>query len=229
MALDWSKVDQKVIERAMESDDWIEETNAVQELLDQEIPTLPPQMSDFTVWDNYIDEELYVLEKKLREYFESMRQYAKKNQGYQTTAPMVFNIIFGRPPQPEDRGICVKLNRLLNYYSYKITGKQKVGGKWADKVYWIRKYGTEKRRPMSIKLRMEWTNEQYGQSTNQMSFTEVTEGKTKRVSAGRAGRPRKDQRRHYAGLDDRNDGQASDRECDSEAGGDGPQVHSSDE
>lgn len=120
---------------------------------------VPFQMTDLEIWKNYMDDDLYVLDKKLREYFKKTRYRREKKGQHRTAVPLVFMWMFGRPPTNRDSQICVRLHRLMTYYCTKKTkGASTIGGKVFTHVYTFSKYATVNKRPYSLRLRIEENN-----------------------------------------------------------------------
>lgn len=174
MALDFSELTIEKLAEQTERDDYVTHNNRVQALLDEHPGfEMPVGLTDAELWENYCDEELYLLEKKLREYFKAQQSRAKNKNGYRTSAPLVFMWMFGRQPTQKDRGITTKLNRLLNFYAAKVTGKTTINGKNVEKTYHISKYGTFKRRALSVKLRIEDCEANDGRTHNRTTFVHL--------------------------------------------------------
>ena len=189
MALDFTELTIEKLAEQTEREDYVTHNNRVQALLDEHPGfEMPAGLTDAELWENYCDEELYLLEKKLREYFKSMASHAEHRGGYRTSCSLVFTWIFGKPPTPQDGAICRKLNRLLNFYAAKVTGETTINGKVVPKCYHISKYGTFKRRPLSVKLRMEVNEEKNGQSANRSTFVHLKTEEPKPITPRR---PRK--------------------------------------
>lgn len=222
MALDFTELTIETLEKQTERDEYVTHHNRVQELLDANPGfEMPAQLTDAELWENYCDEELYLLEKKLREYFKAMAHRSKTKGGYRTSCGLVFNWMFGRPAQPEDGAICRKLNRLLNFYAQKVTGRTTIQGKEVPKCYHISKYGTFARRPLSVKLRLELNEQETGKPTNRMSFAHLKSEDPKPVSQRRPRVERPESGENGdAGRPDRDDGESTDRERGGDSGGD---------
>lgn len=119
---------------------------------------IPWQITDLDLWANYVDNDLYELDKKVREFF-SKNRYQRERKGQQKTAvPLVFAWIFGRPPTPADSQVCVKLHTLLRYYCTRYTGVNEIKGVRFTHVYYFSKYATKNKRPYSLRLRLETCN-----------------------------------------------------------------------
>jgi hypothetical protein len=116
---------------------------------------VPIELTDADLWTNYINEDLYEMDKKVREFLKSTRYTRQKKGGYRTTASLVFAWIYGRKPEPSDSAACRMLNELLKYYCTNYTGATTYMGKKVPRVYEFSKYAFSKKRPYSLKLRLE--------------------------------------------------------------------------
>ena len=116
---------------------------------------VPIELTDLDMWGNYINEDLYAMDKKVREFFEKTRYNRAKNNGYKTTASVIFAWIYGRQPRPEDGAACRMLHELLKYYCTSYTGATTYMGKKVSRVYEFSKYSVTHKRPYSLKLRLE--------------------------------------------------------------------------
>lgn len=207
MALDWSDFTTQDIEERLRREKDYKEVNRVAELLEEaEGAQFPAQITDEATWANYCDEELYLLDKKVREYLKSMQWYSKSNNGFRTTAGLVFAWIFGRTPTAKDGAVCRKLNRLLNYYCTKVIGVTTINGKRVEKAYKFSSQGGQFKRPLSIKLRMEVNEEKTGQQTNRATFIRLKSEAPKSVTKQRTGNYPSGHREGDAGRADREDG-----------------------
>ena len=119
---------------------------------------VPWQITDLDLWANYTDDDLYNLDKKLRQYFMKHRWQRERKGGQKTALPLVFAWMFGRKPEPSDSQVCVKLHKLLKYYSTRYTGRNVVNGKQFTRVYYFSPYATKNKRPYSLRLRLEECN-----------------------------------------------------------------------
>lgn len=119
---------------------------------------IPFQMTDMDVWANYVDDDLYELDKKVREYLKATRYSREKNGKMKTAVPLVFGWMFGRKPTPKDSQVCVTLHRLLSYYCTKKTGATAIKGQRFTHVYHFSKYAAKNKQPLSLRLRMELSN-----------------------------------------------------------------------
>lgn len=116
---------------------------------------VPIELTDADVWANYVNDDLYVLDKKIREFLAKTRFTREKNGGYKTTASIVFAWIFGRKPQPADGSVCRVVNKLLEYYCTSYTGETTFQGKKVSRVYKFSRYAAKNKRPYSLRLRLE--------------------------------------------------------------------------
>jgi hypothetical protein len=120
---------------------------------------VPIELTDADMWTNYVNEDLYQLDKKVREFLRKTAYKRQKNKGYRTTAPLVFAWIYGRQPKPEDGAACRLLHELLKYYCTSYTGRTTYQGKSVPRVYEFSPYACDKKRPYSLKLRLEESDE----------------------------------------------------------------------
>ena len=120
---------------------------------------VPIELTDLDMWANYINEDLYVMDKKVREFLKKTRYAREKKGGYRTTASVVFAWIYGRQPEASDGAACRLLHELLKYYCTSYTGATTYMGKKVSRVYEFSKYATYNRRPYSLKLRLEESDE----------------------------------------------------------------------
>ena len=119
---------------------------------------IPIELTDLDLWSNYMDEDLYEMDRKVREFLKRTRYKRLAKGGYRTTSSMVFAWIYGRQPEPRDGAVCRLLNRLLEYYCTSYTGRTTFNGKPVTRVYRFSKFATNGKRPYSLKLRMEEAN-----------------------------------------------------------------------
>lgn len=120
---------------------------------------IPWQITDLDLWKNYTDDDLYELDRKLRQYFEKNRRQRERKKGLKTAVPLVFAWIFGRRPEAKDSQVCVKLHRLMKYYCTRYTGCSMINGVRFTRVYYFSTYSTRHKRPYSLRLRLELCNE----------------------------------------------------------------------
>ena len=115
---------------------------------------VPIELTDAALWANYINDDLYEMDKKVREFLKKTR-YKRQKGGYRTTASLVFAWVYGRQPVPSDGAVCRMLNELLKYYCTSYTGATTFMGKKVPRVYEFSKYAVSNKRPYSLKLRLE--------------------------------------------------------------------------
>lgn len=145
---------------------------------------IPHQLTDVDLWINYCNDDLYHLDKAVRELIRKSR-YTRETKGKMKTAvPLVFLGIFGRKPTPKDSQVCVMLHRLLTYYCTSYTGTSKIAGVRFNRVYHFSKYAMRSKRPMSLRLRLEESTD-----GGANSFREYGTGKDKRASSRRGATP----------------------------------------
>lgn len=145
---------------------------------------VPLELTDLELWSNYMSDDLYNMDKKLREFLKKTRYKRQVNDGYRTTASIVFAWIYGRQPEPKDGTACKLIHTLLKYYCTRYTGRTTFKGKTVERVYYFSKYAAIAKRPYSLRLRIE---EQNG-VTNRATFRE---GPDSRVDKRHAGRDRR--------------------------------------
>jgi len=116
---------------------------------------VPIELTDLELWSNYMNEEMYELDKKVREFLKRTRYQRAAKNGYRTTVQVVFAWIFGRQPDPGDGYICRSLHTLLKYYCTSYTGATTYKGKPVTRVYRFSRFSGNTKRPYSLKLRME--------------------------------------------------------------------------
>lgn len=116
---------------------------------------VPLALTDADLWANYTNDDLYVMDCKLREFLKKTRYKRQKKGGYRTTCSLVFAWIYGRKPEPSDSSVCRMLHKLLEYYCTSYTGVTTYQGKKVNRVYEFSKYATTNKRPYSLRLRLE--------------------------------------------------------------------------
>lgn len=133
--------------------------NIVDRLRFDDALNVPIELTNAEMWANYINEDLYEMDKKVREYLKKTTWQRRKG-GFKTTASLVFAWIYGRQPKAEDSAACRMLHELLKYYCTEYTaGATTFMGKKVSRVYKFSKYSFDKRRPYSLKLRLEEAND----------------------------------------------------------------------
>lgn len=141
--LDENKPDETIIER-LRFDDALE---------------IPFELTDADIWSNYVNNDLYEMDKRLRKYLKSQRYRMERKGGLRTAAPLVFAHIFGRKATSKDSQVCRMLHRLLEYYCTSWTGESTIAGKRYNRTYKFGRYTGFHKRPYSIRLRIEEANE----------------------------------------------------------------------
>lgn len=119
---------------------------------------VPIELTDADMWANYINDDLYEMDKKIREFLKRTT-YKRRKGGYRTTASLVFAWIYGRQPGPADGAATRRVHELLKYYCTSYTGTTTYMGKRVSRVYRFSKYAFDSRRPYSLKLRLEELDE----------------------------------------------------------------------
>ena len=116
---------------------------------------VPIELTDLDVWANYMNDDMYELDVKVREFLKKTRYQRQAKGGYRTTASAVFAWIYGRQPGPPDGSVCRMLHTLLKYYCTSYTGRSTFQGKPVNRVYRFSKFSATGKRPYSLRLRME--------------------------------------------------------------------------
>lgn len=116
---------------------------------------VPIELTDIELWSNYMSDDLYEMDKKVREFLKRTRYQRSAKNGYRTTASMVFAWIYGHKPAPKDGPACRLLHVLLKYYCTSYTGPTTIGGKPVNRVYRFSKFACNSKRPYSLRLRLE--------------------------------------------------------------------------
>lgn len=129
--------------------------NIIDKLRFDDALNVPVELTDADLWINYINEDLYIMDKKVREFFSKTRYQREKKGHFKTTASLVFAWIYGRQPEAGDGAACRMLHELLKYYCTSYIGPTTYMGKKVSRVYEFSKYATTKKRPYSLKLRLE--------------------------------------------------------------------------
>ena len=127
----------------------------IERFRDDDAMEIPVGLTDLELWANYVNDDLYAMDVKIREFLKKTRYQREKKGGYRTTASVVFAWIYGRKPEPSDGAACRMVNELLRYYCTSYTGATTFMGKKVPRVYEFSKYATIKKRPYSLKLRLE--------------------------------------------------------------------------
>lgn len=127
----------------------------VEDLRRDDAIDVPIEMTDLDVWANYMSDDLYEMDKKVREFLKRTRYKRMAKNGYRTTVPTVFAWMFGRYPDPSDGSLCRMLHELMMYYCTSYTGRTTYHGKPVNRVYRFTKFATNSKRPYSLRLRLE--------------------------------------------------------------------------
>lgn len=131
------------------------EADIIQRFRMDESLDIPIQLTDVEVWANYTNDDLYAMDKKIREFIKGIRYAKERKGGYKTTASVVFTWIYGRAATPADGPAFRMLHLLLEYYCTGYTGKTTFQGKPVNRVYKFSKYAGRGKRPYSLRLRLE--------------------------------------------------------------------------
>lgn len=135
-----------------------DEKDVVSRLREDDALEVPIELTDLELWSNYMNDDLYEMDVKVREFLKRTRYQRQAKGGYRTTASMVFAWIYGRQPEPADGSVCRLLHELLKYYCTSYTGKTTFHGKPVNRVYRFSRFSGNSKRPYSLKLRMEEAN-----------------------------------------------------------------------
>lgn len=119
---------------------------------------IPHQLTDVDLWLNYCNDDLYYLDKAVRELIKKTRWTRQTRGKMKTAVPLVFLQIAGRPAEAKDSRTCMMLHRILRYYCTSYTGISKINGVRFSKVYHFSKYACRSKRALSLRLRLEESN-----------------------------------------------------------------------
>ena len=151
---------------------------------------IPIELTDEDMWSNYINDDLYAMDKAVRTYLKKMRYVQERNKGFRTAVPLVFTYLFGRKATPKDSAACRMLHMLLRYYCTSYTGKSTIGGQEFKVVYKFNRYAAKNKRPYSLRLRIEEANER-GEGK---PFVPYGTKRDKRLLGRRQNEPRREDR-----------------------------------
>jgi hypothetical protein len=151
--LDTSELMAAISREDQRRDAYVEDV--ISRLRDDDALEVPIEFTDLEVWSNYMNEDMYELDIKVREFLKKTRYKRQAKDGYRTTASAVFAWIYGRQPEAGDGAVCRLLHELLKYYCTSYTGKTTFHGKPVNRVYRFSKFATNSKRPYSLRLRME--------------------------------------------------------------------------
>ena len=125
---------------------------------DDDALEVPIELTDLELWANYTNDDLYLMDSKIREFLKRTRYKRQAKDGYRTTASMIFAWIYGRKPDAHDGAACRMIHMLLKYYCTSYTGRTTYKGKPVERVYNFSRYSAINRRPYSLRLRLEEAN-----------------------------------------------------------------------
>lgn len=140
----------------------------VHDPLEQQGPVTPGYLEGPGKWENYSDVVIYELESLLRKWFEikvKTDEWKKDKRGYyrRFTCGMVYEQLYGHPPNMKEHDDQVKLRRmpkLLAYYSSRIQKEGSIRGKKLTKrIYTLSPRLYKSKPPYSLRLRLEWLSE----------------------------------------------------------------------
>jgi len=143
----------------------------VHDPLDFQGPERPGYLEGPGKWENYSDDILYELETLLRRWLatkvDDPEWTSKGGKGIRArkhTCSMVYQHLYGKPWDVKDKACQVRvrrLPRLLAYYSTKVQKEGIVNGKKVTKhIYHLSLKRFKNVPPYSLKLRLEWLQEQ---------------------------------------------------------------------
>ena len=127
----------------------------IQRFRDDDALDVPIELTDLDLWENYTNDNLYIMDKKIREFLKKTSWKRQNKGGYRTTASVVFAWVFGRQPEPPDGYVFRIIHELLKYYCTSYTGRTTFKGKPVQRVYRFSKYACTNKRPYSLRLRLE--------------------------------------------------------------------------
>ena len=125
---------------------------------------VPIELTDLDLWGNYMNDDIYEMDVKVREFLKRTRYKRQSKNGYRTTASAVFAWIYGRQPEAADGAACRLLHALLRYYCTSYTGATTFHGKPVTRVYRFSKFSANGKRPYSLRLRLEEARGDVGES-----------------------------------------------------------------
>lgn len=151
--LDLSALTEAISSESQRRDPDVEDV--VGRLRDEDALDIPIELTDLDLWSNYMNDDMYEMDMKVREFLRKTRYKRQSKGGYRTTASVVFAWIYGRRPEPRDGSVCRLLHELLRYYCTSYTGRTTFKGKPVERVYRFSKFSGNTKRPYSLRLRME--------------------------------------------------------------------------
>lgn len=117
-------------------------------------------------WENYSDDILYDIEKRLRAFLKSKEgdphwKWARTTYR-KFTVGMMFEVLYGRKWDPSRDGkYAHRMSRVMSYYSTKIQKEGAIRGKKMTKtIYTLSLSRFHRIPPYSLKLRIEWLEDQ---------------------------------------------------------------------
>lgn len=117
-------------------------------------------------WDNWSDPLIYECDCLIRQLFEAKkkdRQWNKpKGVNRRFTFGMMFEILFGRKYDSSvDSRYANRLSKVLAYYSSRVQQGGSINGrKYSKPIYTLSPARYNKKPPYSLKLRLEWLEDQ---------------------------------------------------------------------
>ena len=154
--LDISALTDAISNESQRRDDDVDDV--ISRIRDNDALDVPIELTDLDLWSNYMNDDLYEMDVKVREFLKRTRYQRQSKGGYKTTSSIVFAWIYGRQPEPRDGSVCRLLNELLKYYCTSYTGRTTFQGKAVNRVYKFSKFSGNTKRPYSLRLRIEEAN-----------------------------------------------------------------------
>ena len=146
------------------TDDWVFALDGTPPKEDIEPAMQVPYLADPEAWEQYSDPVVYEIDVLMRKWIakasednEWKRSYRKRR--YKLS--MIYEQLYGRPyDQKRDAKMLHRLTKVVAYYSTRIQNSGSINGKTTSKKIYTIGPGRLKKPPYSLKLRLEWLNEQ---------------------------------------------------------------------
>ena len=145
-------------------DSWVFDLEDLPEKI--EVPNQPNMATGYLAlpgrWENYSDEILYDIEKRLREFLVSKEEDPHWKWARTTyrkfTVGMMYEILYGRKWDPtRDGKYAIRMARIMSHYSSRIQKEGIIRGKKMTKtIYTLSLSRLHKAAPYSLRLRIEW-------------------------------------------------------------------------
>lgn len=149
-----------------------------------------PYINTDEAWNQYTDEALYDLDKRMRSWMEKMSEnktWVRSAKSRRYTYKQLFEVLYQRPYTNKDAKYTGRFSKVFAYYSSRIQNaywSKEKGRAVAKKNYTIAP-GRLKKPPYSLRLRMEWLSEQ-GRLPNHSNMQLPSDN----LTAGHARNPR---------------------------------------